>query len=102
MSSQGPVAWLQGIMLGQRHPTYRRFIIALAVVTVGLVSAYALTVFGVVPVDASVVELLQGAAAVAVSAFVLAGLLELLVLASAYERGASEVADTGARLVDKA
>jgi hypothetical protein len=53
MPAQGPVGWLQGVMLGERHSTYRRFVLALAVVAVGLAAAYGLTAVGLVAVDAA-------------------------------------------------
>jgi len=86
------------VRLGECHPTYRRLVVALAVVVVGLSAASGLAWLGVLGVDAAVVDVLGTAAAAAVTVFLLLGVLQLLVLASANERWASEVAETAAEL----
>jgi hypothetical protein len=73
-------------------------VVALALVVVGLSAASGLAWLGVLGVDAAVVDVLGTAAAAAVTVFLLLGVLQLLVLASANERWASEVAETAAEL----
>ncbi|WP_324755960.1 hypothetical protein [Haloarcula montana] len=89
---------LESAMFGRYEKQYRLFAQAVLVVAVALSLAWALVVAGVVETTPAWREVLATAASIAVSAFVVVGLLQFLVLANVLERTNEDVAAQAAEL----
>lgn len=103
MSDRVPIVtplarWLESVMFGPSEPYYRLFVRAVMVVTIGLTLAWGIVALDVVAVDAGAESLLATAASVAISAFVVVGILQFLVMANVLERTNRDVATTAAEL----
>jgi len=100
--SSGPLSrlgsWLERLLFGPTASLYRQFVLAIVVVTALLAVANAMVIGEIVAVSPAVAGALRAAGAVALTLFVLAGVIEAIVLARAYERGTQEVAKTAAEL----
>ncbi|MDS0279082.1 hypothetical protein NDI85_14875 [Halomicroarcula sp. S1AR25-4] len=89
---------LEAIMFGQYEDQYRVFAQAVLVVAVGLSLAWGLAAFGLVPLSDGTTLMLATAASIAISAFVVVGLLQFLVMANVLERTNEDVATKAAEL----
>ncbi|MBV0902117.1 hypothetical protein [Haloarcula salina] len=90
--------WLETVMFGDYERQYRLFTQAVVAVAAGLVLAYGLTALGVIDVGPGGQSVLGTAASVAVTAFVIVGVLQFLVLANVLERTNEDVATKAAEL----
>ncbi len=93
---------LEAVMFGRYEREYRLFEQAVLVVAVGLALAWGLAAFGVLPLGAGTESMLATAASIAISAFVVVGLLQFLVLANVLERTNEDVATKAAELEEAA
>jgi methyl-accepting chemotaxis protein len=96
-SDPGLLARFQAAVLDEGS-TYRQFVRATGVATVGLVGAYLLLALNVVPLSPAVVSTFEIAVGIAVSVYLLLGLVQFVVIARAYEHGTETVAETADQL----
>ncbi|MFB6165513.1 MAG: hypothetical protein ABEJ31_10180, partial [Haloarculaceae archaeon] len=107
MAPQVPVLgrlgrWLEGVMFGARAAQYRLFVRAVVAVTAVLVLANALAWQGGLGLSPAVADWLATAGAVAIAAFVLVGLVQLLVFARVLSRESVAVAAQAETLEESA
>lgn len=96
-SDPGLLARFQAAVLDEES-TYRQFVRATGVATVGLVGAYLLLALNVVSLSPAVVSTFEIAVGIAVSVYLLLGLVQFVVIARAYEHGTETVAETAEQL----
>ncbi|MFC6975084.1 hypothetical protein ACFQL1_11110 [Halomicroarcula sp. GCM10025709] len=89
---------LEAVMFGRYEAQYRLFTQAVLVVAVALSLAWGLVTVGLVDAGPAWEEVLATAASVAVSAFVVVGLLQFLALANVLQRTNEDVATQAAEL----
>ncbi|MDS0282457.1 hypothetical protein [Haloarcula onubensis] len=89
---------LEAVMFGRYERQYRLFAQAVTVVAAGLALAWGVFALGLLPLGAGATAVLSTAASVAVTAFVIVGLLQFLVLANVLERANEDVATEAAEL----
>lgn len=93
---------LERTIIGREESTYRQLVRAITIVTVALVIAWLFARLGLFGIDPALAGLFGTAAGVAVSAYVVMGMIQFVVLARAYDRGATEVAQTAKELEEAA
>ncbi len=98
MFDDGPADALESIVFGPTASAYRRFVRLVIALTVVLAVANALVISEIVPAGAGLAEALYLAGVGVFAVFVVSGLVQLVVLARAYERGTQEVAQSAAQL----